>query len=84
MTGFHITLVVVALSPFAQLFIHNVITPDYFHNMIDYAVGSGNMERVDADEYFSIGNYIKQGLIGSFFMGVVTSALVAIFTRKSP
>ena len=84
MTGFYITLVVVALSPFAQLFIHNVITPEYFQNMIDYAVSSSNMERGEAEEYFSIGNYIKQGLIGSFFMGVVTSAVVAIFTRKSP
>ena len=84
MTGFYITLVVVALSPFAQQFIHYVITPDYFQNMIDYAVSSGNMERGEAEEYFSIGNYIKQALIGSFFMGVVTSAVVAIFTRKSP
>lgn len=84
MTGFHITLVVVALSPLAQLLIHNVITPDYFQNMIDYAVSSGSMERGDAEEYFSIGSYIKQGLIGSFFMGVVISAVIAIFTRKSP
>ena len=84
MTGFYITLVVVALSPVAQLIIHNVITPNYFQNMIDFAVSSGNMERGDAEEYFSIGNYIKQGLIGSFFMGVVTSALVAIFTQRSP
>ena len=84
MTGFYITLVVVALSPVAQLIIHNVITPNYFQNMIDFAVSSGNMERGEAEEYFSIGNYIKQALIGSFFMGVVTSALVAIFTRKSP
>ena len=84
MTGFYVTVVVVLLNPVAQVLIHTVLSPDYLQNMADYSVASGNMEREDAEAYFSLTNYIIQGIVGAFFMGVVTSALVAVFTRKKP
>ncbi|WP_234571950.1 DUF4199 domain-containing protein [Rhodohalobacter sp. 614A] len=82
-SGLIITLVVVILSPPAQYLTHTLITPDYFPNVIDYAVSSGNMNREEAEAYFSLNNYMMQSAIGALIMGVVTSAIVAIFTRKS-
>ncbi|REL38906.1 DUF4199 domain-containing protein [Rhodohalobacter sp. SW132] len=81
--GFYITIVIVLLNPLAQIIIHTVITPDYLQNMIEYSVSSGVLERDEAEAYFSLTNYMVQGVIGTFFMGVVTSAVVAAFIRKS-
>lgn len=82
LTGVYITIVVVILSPATQYLIHSFITPDYLQNMADYAVSSGNMNREDAEAYFSLSSYMLQGTIGSLLMGLITSAVVALFTRK--
>ena len=82
-SGMWITLFVVLLSPLTQVIVSKVITPDYFSNAIDYAISSGMMERAAAEQYFSLPSYIRMGLIGALVMGAVTSAIVAIFTRKA-
>lgn len=80
-SGLIITLVVTILSPMSQLITTYIITPEYFPNVIKFAVESGKMEQAEADKYFNIASYIKQGLIGAPVMGLITSAIVAIFTR---
>ena len=81
-SGFWITLVVVVLSPLAQYITHTVISPDFFSNMTNYAVESGNMTREQAKSYFNMRNYLMQSAVGALGLGVVTSAVVAIFTKK--
>jgi hypothetical protein len=82
-SGVVITLFVTLLSPLTQLIVSDVITPDYFTNVINYAVSSGEMTQQAAEEYFNLKSYIIQGLIGAPLMGIVTSAIVALFTRKA-
>ncbi len=81
--GLIITLVVVILSPLAQYLTHAVITPDYFPNAIQYAVENDKMTQAEAENYFTMKSYILQGVIGGAVMGILTSAIVAIFVRKS-
>ena len=81
-SGLIITLVVVILSPLAQYLTHTIITPEYFTNVIEYAVDSENMTREEAEGYFSLRNYMMQSAIGGLIMGIVTSAIVAFFTKK--
>ena len=73
---------ITVLSPLSQIITSLVITPDYFQNAINYAVSEGKMTQKAAEEYFNLRSYILQGLIGAPVMGVLTSAIVAIFTRK--
>lgn len=80
--GTYITLVAAVLSPLAQLIIHTVITPDFFQNMIEHSVESGNISRENAEATFNLSSYMLQGLIGTLVMGIVTSAVVALFTKK--
>jgi len=84
MTGFAITVVVAILSPVAQWIIHTFISPEFFENMIDHSVDTGNMSRSEARGYFNLKSYMIQGSLGALMMGVVTSAIVAVFTRKKP
>ena len=82
MSGLVITAIVTLLSPLTQYITSTVVTPEFFSNATKYAVNSGAMTQEAAEEYFSLKNYIIQGLIGAPVMGVITTLIVAIFTRK--
>jgi hypothetical protein len=81
-TGLIITAIITILSPLTQYIISTFITPDYFSNAIGYAVSEGIMTKEEAEGYFNLSNYIVQVLIGTPIMGIITTAIVAIFTRK--
>ncbi len=81
-SGSIITLIIALLIPFSQYITSTIITPDYFTNAINYTVESGEMNKEEAQDFFKLNNYIVQGFIGSLVMGVLTTAIVAIFTRK--
>jgi hypothetical protein len=82
MSGLAITLIVTLLSPLSQIITIEIITPEYFSNIIEYSVQKGELTRAQAEDFFSLKNYIVQGLIGSPVMGLLTTAIVALFTRK--
>lgn len=81
-SGLIITLVVVILTPLSQYISHDYISPEYFPNIIKLSVESGQMTQEEAEGHFTLMNYIHQSLIFAAFMGVITSAVVAIFTRS--
>lgn len=81
-SGLIITLGVTILTPLSQYFTVEVITPHYFQNMIDYTVENGLQTLEEAQEYFSLRSYTIQSVIFAPLMGIATSAIVAIFTRK--
>lgn len=81
-SGLIITVIVTVLSPLAQYITSTVITPDYFPNVIEYAVSSGKMTQADAEAYFNINSYMIQSVIGALVMGLVTSLIVAIFVKS--
>lgn len=82
LSGLVITLIVTILSPLTQYITSTIITPEYFPNVINYSVESGKMTKEAAEEYFNLRSYIVQGLIGTPVMGIITTAIVALFTRK--
>lgn len=80
-SGLLITLIVTLLSPLSQYITSTFISPEYFPNMIRYVAIKGEMSKMEAENYFNLKNYIIQGLIGAPVMGLITTAIVAIFTR---
>jgi hypothetical protein len=80
--GLIITIIVAALSPLTQYITSVYITPEYFPNVIDYVVSHDQMTQEAAEKQFNLQSYIFQGFIGTLVMGIVTSAVVAIFTKK--
>ncbi len=81
-SGIILSVIVALLSPFAQYVTHTMISPDYFPNIIAYVVESGKMSQEAAENYFSLNSYILQSVFGALTMGIVTSAIVAIFVKK--
>ena len=81
-SGLIITLVVALLSPLGQVLTHNNLSPEYFDNVIAYAVKKGEMTQVEAEGFFNLKSYIYISVKGALMMGLVTSAIVALFVRK--
>jgi hypothetical protein len=80
-SGLLITLVVVILSPLSQYITSEFISPDYFTNVIEYSVSSGELTREAAEANFNLNSYMIQAMTGAALMGFLTSAIVALFTR---
>lgn len=81
-SGLVISIFVAIFSPLAQFITLEWITPEYFSNAREYAVGSGKMTQEQAADYFNLTNYMVQSAFGGVLMGAVTSAIVALFVRK--
>ncbi len=81
-SGLILTLFITILTPLTQYITSSIISPDYFENAAAYAIESQKMTQEEANKYFNLSSYVKQGLIGTSIMGVITTLIVAIFTRK--
>ena len=83
LTGAKMAFFVALLSPLAQYITHNYITPEYFESVSRYSVTNDLMSIEEANDYFNINNYMLQSAIGALGVGLVISAIVAIFMRRS-
>ena len=82
LTGLIITIIVTLFAPLTQWIISTIITPEYFPNVIAHSVETGYHNSLEeAEAYFNLESYILQATVGTFIMGVVTSAIVAFFVR---
>lgn len=80
-SGLVVTVVVLILTPLSQYVTHEFISHDYFTNISTLTVSQGQMTMEEAEAHFTLENYIVQSLIFAAFMGLLTSAVVALFTR---
>ncbi|MGB5403926.1 MAG: DUF4199 domain-containing protein [Robiginitalea sp.] len=81
-SGLIITIIVTVFAPLTQWIISTVITPEYFPNVIAHSVETGYHNSLEeAEAYFNLKSYILQATVGTFIMGVITSAIVALFVR---
>ena len=80
-SGIIISVIVAAISPLTQYLTSVVISPEYFPNIIKYAVDNGKATQAEAISYFNLKSYITYGVIGALVMGAVTSAIVALFVK---
>lgn len=81
--GLIMTVFITLLSPVTQYITHNFITPEYFENVSNFSVTNDLMSIKEANERFNINSYLLQAAVGSFVFGLGTSAIVAIFMRRS-
>ena len=82
-TGLKMAIFVALLSPLAQYVTHNYITPEYFETVSQYSITNDLMSIEEANDYFNINNYIWQAALGALGGGVILSAIVALFMKRS-
>lgn len=81
-TGLLITFGVTLLTPLSQYLTVVIISPHFFENMINYSVETGRMTVEQANETLNLQTYMIESTIFAPVAGIITSAIVAIFTRK--
>lgn len=82
-SGTIMTLIITLLYPLLQWIISEVITPDYFTNVINYSLETGyHATREEAEAYFNLKSYIVGGLIWALIMGIATTLIVMLFLRS--
>ena len=82
-SGTIISVIIAALTPLSQWITSNLITPEFFPNVIKRSVELGYYpDEAAAAEFFNYGNYVLQGMIGALFMGILTTAIAMIFIRS--
>ncbi|MFD1095209.1 DUF4199 domain-containing protein [Salegentibacter chungangensis] len=81
-SGIVLTVVITILSPLSQYLINEVISPEYFNNIIAYSTEKGKMSRENAEAFFNLKSYILQGIFMALALGVVTSAFAAYILKR--
>jgi hypothetical protein len=83
LSGLIITIIVALLAPLTQWITSTIITPEYFPNVIAHSVETGYHSSLEeAEAYFNLKNYMVQSVIGALMMGIITTAVVALFVRS--
>lgn len=80
MSGIGITMIVTALTPVVQFFIHTIISPEYFINVRVFAIQEGMKPEV-ADTHFTLNSYILLSVFTGFVYGVITTIFTTIMVR---
>lgn len=80
--GLKITTLMALLSPLTQTIIHRIISPEFFPNIIDFAVENNILSRSEATERFNLTTYMVQNAIGTSILGLLTTCTMALIMRK--
>lgn len=82
-SGIILSILIAFISPLIQWIVIYIISPEYFPNVIKRSLELGYYRTIyDAKANFNYSNYAFQSVIGSLFMGIVSTAIVMIFIRS--
>jgi membrane protease YdiL (CAAX protease family) len=82
LSGAILTVAAAILSPIVQAVTFKYISPNYFHNMIQYNVSHRLQTREQAEAIFNLKTFVLQGCQGGLSFGVITSAIAALFVKN--
>ncbi len=81
-SGLVLTAFITLLVPVSQYITLNYITPDYFENAIAYGLSENQGTELELRSFFNADNYLMLSVVSAFIIGIITTAIVAIFVRK--
>jgi hypothetical protein len=84
MSGAILSIFYTLLMPLVQVMNHQVISPQFFQNMIDFVVENGRMTREFAETYFTLKSYIIDRLLTTPVLGFLTSGAIAFLLKTKP
>ena len=83
LSGAILSIIIAAITPFAQYVVHTFISPEYFKNIISFTVDNELMKAEMAEKYFNLSTYMFQSAFFALSFGIVTAAVVAWFLKKN-
>lgn len=80
-SGSILSLFIAIMTPLSQYITLELISPNYFDNLIALTVEKKKMTMEAAQSYFNINNYIYMSTFAALSSGIVTAAVVAFFLK---
>ncbi len=81
LSGVIMSVFVALFSPLAEYITLHTISPDFIQNNIDHYVRTKKMTRGQATVFFSFRSLILQGISNGISVGVIISALIALYLK---
>lgn len=81
-SGLKVTLVIILLTPLSQYIAFEIISPDFFENMIKYSVEIRKMPLAEAEASFNLISYIIESVWTALELGAIASAIISLFTKR--
>lgn len=81
-SGIVLSFLIALLTPVSQFVIYKSITPHFFENIIAYKLKHKYMTLENAEVYFNLKTYIIEGTFTGLSKGIITGAIVSLFTRN--
>ncbi|MGK4568930.1 DUF4199 domain-containing protein [Flavobacterium sp. 3HN19-14] len=79
-SGTFLALFITILNPLVQYISYEIISPNYFKMISAYRIAH-KVPVTTTDSLYNIKSYIMQGILNCMSLGVVTSAIVALFIK---
>lgn len=80
-SGLIIALMCTVLAVPMHYIFHYLINPDFFDNMIHYAVANKKSTPEQAAQYFNFQSYLMQSIGGTIIFGLLVAVIAAYFVR---
>jgi hypothetical protein len=81
-SGAILSLFIAALTPITQYITLEIISPEYFTNIINYTVEKGRMTIEEANKHYNLSSYIYMSTFFGLSSGIVTSAIVSLLVKS--
>jgi tetrahydromethanopterin S-methyltransferase subunit B len=79
-----ISFIFVFFSPITQFIIHEIISPNFLKNSIDFTVSQKKLTLTEAKEYTTLTSSIWKNISDGLSFGVVIGAIVAYLIQSKP
>ena len=82
-SGMIISVIIAILSPVSQYIVHTIISPEYLDNLIAMGVEKGKGTEEELAKFSNLKSYIIMSFFSAIVMGAVTSAIIALITKRT-
>jgi tetrahydromethanopterin S-methyltransferase subunit B len=76
--------IIVIFSPISQFIVHEIISPDFLENTINFTVKQKKLTLTEAKEYTTLTSSIWKNISDGLSFGVVIGAIVAYLIQSKP
>ncbi len=82
LSGVYLAVFIAILTPVVNYIIYELISPEYFANMIRYYSQADAKFNASSGMFFTLKSYIIQSSMSGLSMGIIASALIALVLRN--
>ena len=83
LSGLILSIMIGIISMLTSIIILTIISPDYFSNAIRYSVSNSIMTQSQAESQYNISGYIITGAIAAVITGIVITAILMLFLKRT-